>query len=359
MSRVVNSLKVQFVILMVLLQGTLQANWNNEFDEQTNRLIDELPQLQNEDYHKKMKSFMNARHRLLDDEDLCARVRSAHALDKFLVIRDDLHLILKKRKNDRMHDLYPWEISYLFNSIDYVVPSFAFEMEDKKVVIQRLEKFKFGEEHGDLFVKKGHSPKVIDSVSLITYWEAHIQAYILGLTDMGAKNIGVGHAGIIRFFDNEGSLKYHNAISSDGNSMHGGFMCQSFDWPQFREKLDSETAEHLRMYLEGFIGLNEKVKTYSNLRHIYDFDEEGLAERLEKLLSFEIKEGVSFWDFYGSVYPSIFHGMDELKEIASEILDTEVSDGSALFFICKWIHSRHLSHSEKAKVHKWLHKYID
>ena len=352
-----NILSVQIFCWLLLGHGALPADWNSDFDKRTYLLIQELPQLNHPDYLQKINSFSAARNNLLLNEELCDKLHSAQPLDKFLMVVKDLNLMFKKRKNDRIHDLYPWELSYLFGSTAYIVPSFAFEIGGKKVVIQNLESFKYGMTQARTYPKKGHSPKLVKSVSIKTYWKAHLQAYILGLTDLSAKNIGVNSEGVIRFFDNESSLRYQNEIINGKTNIKLGFLCQSFDWPQFREKIDKKTAKEINAYLQGFAGLEDRVKVYLQFRPI-DFNEKGLAERLDKMRHFECKAGVSFRDFYGSLYPPLISGLQPLNEIVERICQRKVGDGSALLFMCRWIHSFSLSAEEREMVDEWIRTYI-
>ncbi len=351
-------LSILFFISLWLLNGSLMADWNKQFDEQTRLLIQELPQFQDSSYLKKRKQFLLARREILKDTEMRNKFLSASQEDKFMLHREDLAMILKKRKNDRMHDLYPWELSYLLGSSAYMLPSFPIEMGGKKIIIQELEEFEFGKVISESYPKKGFPKEIVDKVSLETYWKAHLQAYILGLGDLVVQNIGVSPSGIIRFFDNESSIGYRNYIVKTDTGFKASFQCESFDWPQFRADLDKKTARKIKAYLQGFVGFEDRLKIYLQHRPI-DFDINGILERLEHVRNFEIKEGVSFRDFYGSLHPKLSRGLKDLNHIVQSILKRKVGYGASLLFMSRWINSYSLSPEENAMVQGWLHTYID
>ncbi len=345
----------------LLVHSALGADWNADFDEHTNCLVQELPQLQNGDYLQNQHYFIQAREKLLKNSDLCTRFKSAQEKDKFMVQIDQMDLLLKKRKKDRIKDLFTWEISYLLGSNAYFLPSFPMEIGGKKVIVQRLEAFEFGiPSEGSPIGKLPH--KLIKKISLETYWKAHLQVYLLGMYDFTAQNIGVNSKGILRFFDNESCFHYSNAIEKFQGGLKIGYKCQSFDWPQFKKPLDKRTAQKVRNFMRSFTGFENKMEIY--LSHRYpdfskDFEMGELIQRLENLRNFQVEEGVSFRDFFASLYPQLSPGLEDLVQIVRGILGQKAGYGTTLWFMSRWIHTHPLSAQDKEALESWVGAYVD
>ena len=356
-------LKFQFFIVCLCLHSLLAADWNAEFDEHTNQLIQELPQLQNEDYLQNHHYFMQARQKLLKNGDLRARLSSADASDKFMIQMDHLDLMLKKRKRDRIQDLFAWEMSYLLGSNVYFLPSFPLEMGGKKVILQRLEVFELEPSvaGGSSFTRDQFKKKV-RKISLETFWKAHLHAYLVGMYDLTARNIGVNSKGNIRFFDNESCFHYSNAVEKFRGGFKMDYKCQSFDWPQFVAPLDKQTVRKIRSFIRDLAGCEKKMHTY--LLHRYpdfslEFSEAELGQRLENIRNFQVDEGTTFRDFFGFLYPQMSPGFEELVQIVQSLLGPHVGYGTALWFMYRWVDTHPLSSQDKQKLKRWVRSYVD
>lgn len=195
-------------------------------------------------------------------------------------------------------------------------------------------------------------------MTLETYWKAHLQAYILGMSDLASANIGVNKKGMIRFFDNEACLIYYNRAFRTSMSFSNGFISQSFDWPHYRTPLDKKTALKVKNFILGFAHFEENLNKYLQLRPLKIL-ETGLKYRLDQVRNFSIEEGASFCDFYATLYPQMSPGLDQLNKIAGKIMHRTVDHGSALFFACKRIKHYQLSEEDRAAIQLWIKTYID
>lgn len=340
--------KLSLIIFSFFLAVTLHADWNQTFDEQSNLLMKELPAFQNPTYLQQYKFFIKARKLLLEDVDVTRKIQKVDLGKKRMLFKKKNNLIIKKRCNNHIHELYTWELSYLLGSQEFIVPAFPVEIGGKKVVVQKIEPFTFG---------SYPAQEILEKVSLETYWKAHIQAYLLGFCDLAGNNIGVNAEGKIRFFDNEACLGYYNHPIKAGLSFATGFVSHSFNWPQYRTPLDKQTAKILNDFVHSFAHVEEQLKVYG-LHRSLPFST-GINFCLEKVRNFPIKEGATFRDFYGSIYPQMSAGLDELNQIVGQILGRNVDHGTALFIICRKLKHYTLSPEIKFALDQWIEKYIE
>ena len=348
-----NRVTLQFFTCALLFSTLLQADWNNDFDRQSNSLLQKLPELQNSAYFDNWMFFIHAREKLLDDRILTKKLEDATSEERLLIKREDLGVIIKKRPSNHIHDLFPWELSYLMGLPAYVLPAFALEIGGKKVIIQKLEDFESGNKHGG-----GYAKNSVKKVSLETFWKAHLQAYILGLADLPLANIGINPSGLIRFFDNEASLHYDNNITKMNGSFAMGYYCQSFDWPQYRLPLNKKIVAKLKKFIKGLDGFEDKFQRYLQYRP-NDLLQAELDKRLLNVRKFRLEEGITFRDFFGSLYPRLSTGLDELNRLVSGILNRPIDHGTSIFFVCRWMKTYPLAHHDKQKLEQWIADYID
>ncbi len=345
----------KFFLVFCLFSGFLHADWHGEFDRQTFSLIAELPQFQNVEYEKNLSFFIKRRTSLETDPLLEYQMRKIADLRKKIFFKEfpRKDIILKKRERNCIRELYVWEMSYLLDAAEFVVPSFPVEVAGKVAIMQRKEPFIFAEKD-----KRTPPKRVTDKVPLSGYWRSHLLCYILSIGDLVGRNIGVGPTGTVRLFDTESSFKYYNEPTPNEKSFKVGFLMESFEWPQYRMPLDAKTAEDIYAYIQSLDNLEEALALYAKIRAV-DIDEEGLRYRLEKVRSFPLEEGKSFADFYGFLYPKLDQGLDELNRMVSSILGHRVDHGTALFFICQRQFSYDLSSKQKKALKEWQKRYVE
>jgi hypothetical protein len=341
------------VFFIVLLHHPVHADWNSRFDRQSAALSDAIPLLQNPKYHQDCEGLRGLRDTLVKDSKLIKQLKESDPNKKIMIFRKDLRVVIKKRRNNHIHDLYAWELSYLIGCEKYVVASFPMEIGGIRVIVQRLESFEFGDNFGG-----GYSRNTLKDISLETYWKAHIQAYILGFSDLAAANIGVNSKGIIRYFDNEASLIYYNTPFKTDSGFSTGFICHSFDWDQFNASLDASTAKKLRDFVDNLGNFEEDLKTYLTYRPV-TISEEGIQYRLNIVRNFNFEKGATFHDFYSTIFPRISAGSQALIQIANKILKRKVGFGNALFFTCRPKRDIFLSEQDKAAISYWVANYIE
>jgi hypothetical protein len=340
------------VSLYIFLNVTLHADWNKDFDDQTTLMVQQLTPLQNANYLDMYEFFKGVRADLLNDHEVVRQIKNWSMDEKLMIQKENLNVIIKKRRNDKFNDLYPWELSYLTNSHAYILPSFPMEIGGKIVILQKLESFQIGS------IDMGHELNVVNKVSLKTYWRALLQAYVLGIGDLVSPNIGVNQKGIIRFFDNESCLVYNNTPFRNANTFKLGFLCQAIDWPQFHVPMDAKTAKVVQEYVWSFCNsFEENMKTYLSFRSV-NISDEGLKIRLEKLKTFEFSEGKTFNDFHSFIYPRMNKGLDKLSRIVSNILKIDVGSGVSLFFVTRRMKRYALTPDENASIQKWIDRYV-
>ena len=336
----------------------LCADWNSDFDQETDALIKELPALQHTDYARERSEFKTIRTKLLKSKSLVNKIQKMDLMEKALIKKKSLSVIVKKRNNHHIHDLYPWELSFLLGSNAYITPSFPMEIGGFRVIVQKLEPFEFGERISGRDMGGGYSKNTIEKVSLETYWKAHLQAYIVGLSDLVVSNIGVNSKGIIRFFDNEACLIYYNAPFPRVNTFSTGFICQSFDWDQYRKPLDSKTAFVIQDFIRGLGNFEESLKIYCRIRNIaLSFD--AVRHRLNILQNFPVREGTTFQDFFAAVFPKMSPGLDGLCNIVSRLLHKPVGHGTALFYATRHAKKKLPPPEMQAALTTWVNTYVN
>lgn len=345
--------RLRVIALFIICVTPLMADWNQDFDTQTEQLIKQLSPLQNNRYTETIQMFKKIRARLLRDRTLLQKIKTTHSDQRLIIIDRRNGVIIKKRKNNIFHDLYPWEISYLAGTDEYVVPSFPVEIGGKIVIIQKLEDFIIGTS------KFGHPADVVKKVSLESYWKAMLQAYILGFSDLVLPNIGINSKGIVRYFDNESCLIYRNTPFKNEQSFRVGFFCQAIDWPQYEEPLSAIGANRIGRFVDSFVDtFSDQLHTYLTLRSTSIF-ENGLHVRIENLKQFQYEKGATFRQFYQSLYPKMTPGLHSLKKIISEAFNRPVGYGTTLLYATVLIKKAELNDQQMNALNKWIDTYID
>jgi hypothetical protein len=339
-----------------LLTTPLFSDWNDRFDRETEKLFIELPELKMKG-RETYEDFYFLRSNLLRDGSLKRQLKNASALEKFVLLRPRQGMVIKKRENNRIHELFVWEVSLLLGSSSCFVPSFPVEIEGKRVIVQQMEPIIFGRV-GEK--KDGEMPslRAINSVSLVEYFKAHLQAYLFGVCDLLGRNIGISPEGKIRFFDAEASFRYQNFPCWGGDHVSIGFLAESFDWPQYRKSLDKKTAESLQLFVSNLVEIEKKLELYQKYRGVSIVSPE-LLHCLEKIRSFSFVEGKSFRDFFGTIYPELNKGLGELTRIVSKIYGTEVDHGAALTFVFRHMSRYPMSTESRIEIRDWVSRYLD
>jgi hypothetical protein len=329
------------------------ADWNQDFDEKTKRLIEQTPELQQKTYLDSYEHFIEARGLLLQDPVIRKKMSRAAPGDKLTFLDFSDQVVMKKRRNDHIHELFAWELSCLIGLSDYVVPSFPVEISGKKVILQSKEKFTFGK--GKSSMPPLHD---VNTVSLESYWKAHFCAYLLGIADLVGKNIGIGNKGNILFFDAEVSFSYQNQPFRTKDGFSTGFIAESFEWPQYNTPLDAKTIQSLQNFIKGLDNIEDTLRLYEECRS-FPIVSNDFTYRLDKIRNFSFKEGETFRDFFTFVYPKLGAGLDKLSHKVGWILEKKVGHGAALIFMTRQIHRQTLSPRQKKSLDKWLNAYID
>jgi hypothetical protein len=345
---------VKICFLFILLTSRLLwGDWNEEFDANTRLLLEAFPCLETKEYEEAYARFSCYRESLLQDPVFTSVMKESVRKDKILVLKQAEGFVVKKRTDDCINELFVWELSLLMGTPSYILPSFPLEIGNKKVIVQQIEPFVFGRKKTKVPMKPN-----LKRVSAVTYWKAHLQAYLLGLSDLVGRNIGVNEEGQIRFFDIEGCFNYRNFPARTESSFHAGFVSHSLDWPHYRKRLNKKEARELESFIQSLEGLEEKIGAYQFFRPL-SLDGKGFLERLEKVQTFSLQEGKSFCDFYGFLYPKLSPGLDELCEIIEPILGRKVGHGSALMFSSRLGPKHKLSLKQKRALQQWVEQYVD
>lgn len=343
----------RFFLFMFLLTSALHASWNDEFDEATQNMRNCLPGLYTREYQEMLDFFQKARDELLQDALLETAMFQSLAYDKILSLKPLEDLVVKKRVANGIQEVFVWEISLLMKSYPCIVPAFPIEIGEKRVVIQKIEPFVFGQKKTKIPIKS-----MLEKVSVKTYWESHLQAYLLGLSDLVGRNIGINGMGQIRFFDTERCFRYSNKAKRSGTFFSTGFSSHSLDWPQYEKSLDSKSLAYVQKFIKGLDGIEERIQTYLLFRPFL-FDMEGFLERLDKVRSFPLEKGKTFRDFYAFLYPKVISGLDDLCEIISPILERKVGHGSVLMLSAEWMDKHEVSSKQKHAIQKWINQHVD
>ena len=355
--KLLNSKRCCFLLLFLVPFVPVLGNWNASFDEQTQNLSQLIPVFQSQDYKNHVDHFIRVRKQLLADASSTNEIRKAPPQNKLRLFyrpssKSNEEIIIKKRRHNHIHDLYAWELSYLLGCSEFILPSFPIEIAEKRVILQFKESFKHGTKEGE------YPGKLLQKVSLLNYWKSHLLAYILGLSDLAAGNIGIDEKGNIRFFDNEACLIYYNTPFKTEKSFSTGFISQSFDWPQYRQPVNEKIVKKLNAWIQSWANFEDLLKAYSSVRSI-SISQEGLSTRLSKVRSFDIHEGVAFRDFFGSIYPKLSPGLDELNSIVSKILNKKVDHGLSLYFLGRGILNAKLTQQQQRQIKDWVDRHVD
>lgn len=341
---------------ILLLPFSLCSDWNQDFDTESSRLFSEVIEFQKPEYRKVYDFFMSARRKLLSNKKLVAEIQSIKPNQRRMFKVKKHGIILKVRGENSINDMYPWELSILFDSHQFLAPAFPIEIGKRLVIIQPLIKFTFAKRNRSKVRK--HPRILLEKVSLTNYWKSAITSYVLGFNDLYLRNIGITKKGVIIFFDNECCFHYPNTTERNQLSVPMGFVSQSFDWPHFLKPLNADQAKVIQKYLIHFSNFESKLNLYLKHRSLPLF-KEGLLFRLQQLKAFQVDKGTTFRDFIEFIYPRLGKGLNDLRQIASKILGEKVGHGSSLFFINRRICNYALSDDEKPLIHEWITTYID
>lgn len=336
-------------LLFLIFVLPLQADWNHDFDKQSQLLVESLPCFQNPHYCDEYNTFVEIRKILLEDKSLQNKIKNEDPQNKLVLFQKTNDLFIKKRRNDCINELFIWELSYLLNSPEFIVPSFPVHIGGKAVIVQKKEMIEIGKGEFDC-----PSEDLLKKVSLKNYWKAHILAYLLGFRDLAGRNIGVNTGGMIRFFDNESSFKYVSIKNGGGFTIP--FVSQSFDWPQYRIPLDQKTAESLKHFVNSLSDFENELKQYISLRKL-TISEQDLNLRLHMLRNFPLKKGATFRDLYGSLFPQLSPGLDQLNHIVGKIVNHKVDHGTALYFVWRKKKKYNLSDKDNLALDRWIETY--
>ncbi|MES2200481.1 MAG: hypothetical protein V4489_10010 [Chlamydiota bacterium] len=344
-----------FLVKILLCMGSfaLYADWNQDFEERTRYLIERMPELQKETYIHSYEDFLQIRNPLLQDQSIRKKMAYTSLENKLTLLTSSDRVVIKKRRNNHIHELFAWEVSCLLGVSDYMLPSFPLEIEGKRAILQAKEQFSYGKGKMEL-----PSLSLLRTVSLEGYWRAHFCAYLLGIADLVSKNIGIGEDGKILFFDAEVSFSYQNKPFRTKEGFSTGFIMASFEWPQYSRPLDAKMCKSLQDFVARLSNIEDTLRLYEELRE-FSFLGEGLADRLDKVRSFALEEGKTFEDFFCFVYPKLGPGLDKLSRRVSRILQKKVGHGASLMFMTRDIHRHKLSPENKASLEKWLDTYIE
>lgn len=342
-------MRVAKLLIFLSLFHSLYADWNEDLDATNARLQFFFPDLNTGECKQIYKKFAKSRELLLQDESLVSTMRSAGDKDKFMIMRDSF--VCKKRTGANIKEFYAWELARLLGDRQCVVPSFPVEVGDKRVIIQHLESFAFGEE-----TLSAPPVEFLKKVSLETYWKAHFIAYILGFSDLSGRNIGVNGSGQIRFFDNEASFRY---VLNPKKPFSFRFATHSFEWPQYRKPLTRAVVFKLKKFIEGFDGFEKKLSVYCAVRR-FSIVQDDLRRRLRQVRFFPLKEGATFCDFYKFAFP-LFGGdsLDALAHIVGGILGREVGHGSALAFTMSRNVEGKTTREQFEEIRRWMDVHVD
>ncbi len=342
-----------FVVFFLLVSGGIYADWNQDFSETTQELIEQFPALQTRSYLDGYTFFLKARNQLLHDRFLQNEMLEAGLEDKLLFLKEREGCLLKKRSNDNIKEAIIWELSILFGIPNVIVPAFAVEIGGKKVVIQKMEEFFIGD------IPPRIPPfQLVRKVPLVSYWKAHFLAYILGMRDLVGRNIGVNTRGFIRFFDAEDSFCYSKKPTNQNGIFYVPFLTQAFEWPQYRAVLDSKDCEELQKLQSHMLFLKGDLARYFSLRK-GDFNLQDLFDRIDQVAAFPLEEGVCFRDFYGFLFPKMNQGLDELNKIIGRILRRKVDHGAALFHAMGKHRIKTISYLQRKDVMEWIDYYVE
>ena len=344
---------MKLIISILLFTTTLYANWNEDCDARTSSVIELIREMQSEPYLESYQDFIELRDVFSRDSSLKKEFKQSSSEDKFEVIKMREGFILKKRRKDNVNEAHAWAMAQFSGSSKYIVPSFLVDIGGKKVVFQRMETFFLADKE-----TKQSPSKILKKVSLDTYWEAHLQAYLLGLSDLVGRNIGVNAEGGIRFFDNEACFSYGDEVYKSHNELRVGFVSQSFDWPQYNQPLDRDAVKILQEFVLSLSNFEENLQIYLSNQDIR-IDIEGLLYRLEKIRSFSFEEGITFFDFYAFLYPKLASGLDQLSKIASPFMGGRKGHGSALFFISRSKSRYEISNKKSREIANWIDRYVE
>lgn len=335
------------LVLFCLLGSSLLAGWNEKYDEETECLCRTFEALDTSEYRKYYEDFSVVRQKSLEDKELRKEIGKMSSSSKKIFLRKKDGTVIKKRPWERLGEAYVWEISALLGSPDCIVPSFPVEIGGKKVVLQKKASFTTSDVA---------SRSLIKQISCAAYWKAHLQAYLFGMGDLVARNIGITKKNEILFFDIESSFKYRS-LKRSKLGFHTGFLSHSLTWPQFQKPLTREEAISVRYFIDSLANIRDTLDRYLDCRSGFSH-REGLLYRLDKILEFPLEEGCSFFDFYSFLFPELFKGIEEWCEIVSEWKKKSVGIGEALMIARKKIGEGPISREQRQRIMKWLDRYV-
>ena len=339
------------IFIFLYISSSIYADWNKDFDRQSGFLVEAFPQLQGE-YLSQYEELMQIRAYVLHNKTIQDRIKASTENDKFLIPKERESLIVKKRRYQNLNEFFVWELSFLLGASKFFVPSFPVEIGSNKVIVQKMESFTIGNKNTKIPPKH-----LIKKVSLIDYWTMHLAAYLLGVSDLVGRNIGINSKGIVRLFDTEKSFYYQNSNQRKNRALKICFLSHSLDWPQVTAPLFGETLIAVQEFVQNLPLFIEKLALYKQYRP-FVVEEEKMLVRLRRIQSFPLREGQSFYDFYKSLDPILVTNLPQLENTIQLLLKRPVGLGSMLFFLhvrdCK--KNKETSAQEK-KLNRWIENY--
>ena len=341
------------MLLSILVASDSYGNWNESFDEVSEQLVYSFPRLGCRKYTEECTKFIKLRKKCLQNDSLRKKIAKMSDSDKELIFLSKENIILKKRRHDCLKELFAWEISTLLGIDSCIIPSFAFEIGGKKVILQKMELFCIPEKETGI-----PSNFYLNRVSLEDYWKAHLWAYLLGINDLSGDCMGLTEEGEIRLFNVESCFNYQKRPKRNKGAFHTGFFMHSFLWPHYSYPLEERTVISLRRFIDALSFIEDEIELYLFYRP-FSFDRDGFFYRLERLRDFYYTSGTTFCDFYTFLFPRIGKGFDPLCKIWGRSLDKKVCHAEALLFSHKGCKKGSLSEKNRKEFEKWMNSYVD
>lgn len=275
--------------------------------------------------------------------------RQIYKNESFYLKRRDQHIWID--------EMLVWDLSLALGSFNCVVPSFAVSMLNKRhLILQKNERLTPGPVLGwglsDL-----PNASLLKTISLETYWEAFLFAYLAGLNDLAPQNIGIDDRGRVRFFDNEHISRGNGfpiRIYKNRYSFAMDFLPTSLDWPHAKLELSKSQAKIIQ---DMIFHWERQFPLFLTRLGDYPikFDERYLKDRIEKLVNFPVKKGTTFLDFFAYIYPIFdvkYH--KDLIALAKTVHARTRYIGTALLSIQT---KQHLSEATKERVDAFIRQH--
>lgn len=266
-----------------------------------------------------------------------------------------------KERPTPYYEVLCWELAYLLGCGDYIVPTCRGAYKGMETVYQPHVE---GRIHRYLFQSSEKFPQRVLEIDLETFCKANAFFILLGHQDLIPFNIPVTKKKIPILWDNESVFPPSNQIcvqkGQNRVEFKVPFINVLIDYPQAFSPLNHK--KNLSKTFEDWVEKRESLIQYFNhplnRERLTKEQRDAFFERFDHLTDpTALLTSHTFREFIEKIFPDLFIGSNEARELVTKLVNYPVTDMSALFFIDRyrdWWDS--LSEEDHQSLDNWIEK---